>query len=161
MPKVVIQELKSLFERDLNRLKNEVSKYTKEDMFWISEHGSINNSGGNLCLHLIGNLKTYIGQELGGIAYKRDRNHEFDAKHVSRREIYREIDETIQAVNQGLDSISEDQLLGDFPVLIWDNPTGMVYTLIHLHCHLNYHLGQINYHRRLVDIYNGSTNQNL
>ena len=43
-----------LFERDLNRLKNEISTYKNEDRLWIIEK-SINNSGGNLCLHLLGN----------------------------------------------------------------------------------------------------------
>ena len=148
--KILISDLKVLFTRDLNRLKTEIELYRDEDAMW-SVQESISNSGGNLCLHLIGNLKTYIGMVLGNINYERDRIHEFEGKDVPRDLLYREIDETIKAVIQGLDQVTDERLTEDFPILIWDKPTGMVYTLIHLHGHLNYHLGQINYHRRLLD----------
>jgi len=151
-------ELKALFARDLKRLKDEIALYVDDEALWSVQEG-ISNTGGNLCLHLIGNLKTYIGKILGGIHYERDRPNEFNAKLIHRQHIYREIDETIIVVNQGLDCITEDQLAEDFPELIWDKPTGMVYTLIHLHGHLTYHLGQINYHRRLLDSPKGSINK--
>ena len=102
--------------------------------------------------------RTYIGKTLGGVYYERDRPNEFSAKLVPRENIYREIDETIEAVTQSLDIISADQLAEDFPEMIWDKPTGMIYTLMHLHGHLTYHLGQINYHRRLLDSPHGSMN---
>ena len=63
----------------------------------------------------------------------------------------KEPEETIQIVNQGLDKITDEQLNDNFPMKIWENETGMAYTIIHLHSHLNYHLGQINYHRRILD----------
>lgn len=156
----VITELKVLFTRDLNRLKNEITRYHNDEALWSVQKG-INNSGGNLCLHLIGNLKTFIGKELGNIQYVRDRQHEFEGKHVPREKLYLEIDETIEAVSQGLDNLITESLTQDFPILIWDQPTGMIYTLIHLHCHLNYHLGQINYHRRLLDQHEGTITQNV
>ena len=54
-------------------------------------------------------------------------------------------------VETGLDNLTEDQLGGDFPMIIWEKPTPADYTLVHLATHLNYHLGQVNYHRRLLD----------
>ena len=146
----LIEDLKVLFTRDLNRLKNEIVQYHSDDALWSTQK-SINNSGGNLCLHLIGNLKAFIGNGLGENGYVSDRLNEFGAKHVSRQQLELEIDETIRAVHIGLNSVTEDKLTENFPIVIWDKPTGMSYTLIHLHCHLNYHLGQINYHRRLID----------
>ena len=156
----VITELKALFTRDLNRLKNEITQYHSDAALWSIQE-DISNSGGNLCLHLIGNLKTFIGKELGNVNYVRDRKNEFEGKHVPREKIYREIDETIEAVNQGLDHVTAERLTGEFPILIWDKPTSMLYTLIHLHCHLNYHLGQINYHRRLLDQSEDIISQNV
>lgn len=64
----LINTLKTIFERDLNKLRTEIESYNDEDKLWIIE-GSIANSAGNLCLHLIGNLNTYIAGELGKSGY--------------------------------------------------------------------------------------------
>ncbi len=147
---MVLEALKELFKRDLLKLKNELSLYNSDTALWTIEQ-SIKNSGGNLCLHLIGNLKTYIGNGISTIGYKRDREFEFAGKSVDRNELYKQIDETIEVVNIALSSLSAEQLRDNFPMLIWQEETGMAFTIIHLHSHLNYHLGQINYHRRLID----------
>lgn len=55
---MTIEALKELFERDLNKLKSEIEFYGNESTMWKIEN-SIKNSGENLCLHIIGNLKTY------------------------------------------------------------------------------------------------------
>ena len=142
--------LKELFTRDLNRLKKEIEAYQSEAKMWEIA-GAINNSGGNLCLHLIGNLKAYIGVGLGKIDYQRQRELEFSAKNIPRDQLLSQIDETIDAVIQGLDQVDDSRLNDAFPIKIWQHETEMTFTLIHLHCHLNMHLGQINYHRRLLD----------
>lgn len=144
------ETLKVLFERDLNKLKKEIESYQDEANMWEIKKG-INNSGGNLCLHLIGNLKTYIGLGLAGIAYERQREREFSAKNIERHILLTQIDETIEVVVQGLDTVEDTMLYHKYPVKIWKEETEMAFTLIHLHAHLNHHLGQINYHRRLLD----------
>jgi len=147
---IVKEPLKELFNRDLKRLKQEIELYNDEQALWKTEN-LIKNSGGNLCLHLIGNLKTFIGNGLAEIGYIRQRDFEFSAKNIDRAKIYAEIDETIHIVNQGFDNLNEEQLNGNFSIKIWEKETGMAFTLIHLYSHLNYHLGQINYHRRFID----------
>lgn len=147
---MIIEPLKELYKRDLIRLKEEIKRYDDEAALWKVD-GSIKNSGGNLCLHIIGNLKTYIGNGLAQIGYIREREREFSAKFIDRDELYKQIDETIEIVHQGLDELSEQQLQENFPILIWEQETSMVFTIIHLHSHLNYHLGQINYHRRVLE----------
>lgn len=146
----MIQEaLKKLYIRDLTKLKTEIQSYKDEASLWRTT-GDIKNSGGNLCLHLIGNLKAFIGNGLADIGYERQREFEFSGKDVDRVELYKQIEETIDVVSHGLDQLTEEQLAGKFPIIIWKEATGMTYTLIHLHAHLNYHLGQINYHRRML-----------
>ncbi|UZR98559.1 DUF1572 family protein [Chondrinema litorale] len=147
---MMIEVLKELFNRDLKKLKQEISLYKNESTLWKVEN-SISNSGGNLCLHLVGNLKTYIGNGLANTDYIRQRDFEFSAKFVDRNHIYTQIDETIEVVNQGLNQLTDEDLKGTFPMIIWEKETGMAFTLMHLHSHLNYHLGQINYHRRLLE----------
>ena len=154
------ETLKQLFNRDLNRLKQEIRLYNNDEVLWKTEN-SIKNSGGNLCLHLIGNLKAYIGSGLANIDYIRHRDFEFSAKNIDRAKILKEIDDTIQIVHQGLDNLSEKDLHGNFPIQIWKKDTGMIFTLIHLHGHLNYHLGQINYHRKLLDSNDSSLQEDL
>ncbi|MDR0264118.1 MAG: DUF1572 family protein [Sphingobacterium sp.] len=147
---MLIQTLKSLFLRDLKKLRDEISLYRLEENIWIVEN-SISNSAGNLCLHLIGNLQTYIGAEIGKTGYIRDRPAEFSLKDIPRSILLDKIDDTMAVVTNALDFLSEDQLDELYPILVFEEKTTTAYFLIHLTTHLTYHLGQINYHRRLLD----------
>ncbi|RYG10467.1 MAG: DUF1572 domain-containing protein [Chitinophagaceae bacterium] len=147
---MTIKNLQLLFERDLKKVKSEIESYTDEQNLWRIDHG-ISNSAGNLCLHLIGNLNAYIGVGLANTSYIRNRALEFSLKNIPRAELVKALENTIKVVADGFNNLKQDQLDKDFPLVIWDKPTETEYTLLHLLTHLNYHLGQINYHRRLVD----------
>jgi uncharacterized damage-inducible protein DinB len=142
--------LKSLFRRDLNRLKEEVSAYKNESNLWIVEK-EISNSGGNLALHLIGNLRAFIGAELGDTGYIRKRDEEFSLKNVAREDMLREIDLTISEIDQVLDQLPVETLKSAYPRKVFKDEMTTEYFLVHLASHLGYHLGQLNYHRRLLD----------
>jgi len=146
----LIGVLKALFTRDLKKLRDEMSKYENEENIWKIAPG-ITNSGGNLCLHLIGNLNTFIAAEFGETGYIRDRPHEFAGKDIPVAELLRMIDQTITDVNFALDQISPAQLTAEYPTLVFAEKTTTEYFLVHLAGHLTYHLGQINYHRRLLE----------
>ena len=147
---MVLETLRLLFSRDLGKLKQEIGLYHDEQTIWHFEKG-IANSAGNLGLHLVGNLKTYIGQELGGIDYTRNRDLEFALKNIPRAELIRMAEETALAVDQASVVLTENDLQAEYPLLVFDAKTSTGYFLIHLATHLTYHLGQINYHRRLLD----------
>lgn len=142
--------LKALFKRDLERLKDEIKAYQKEEILW-SIAQDIKNSGGNLCLHLIGNLNHFIGAAIAKTGYIRQRELEFSSKHVDRSEIYIMIDDTITMVHKGLDKLTPDQLQQTYPITFRDEGKSTEFMIMHLYAHLNYHLGQINYHRRMLD----------
>jgi hypothetical protein len=148
---MLIDTLKTLFSRDLKKLQLEIELYQDETNIWRIER-SIANSAGNLCLHLIGNLNAYIGVGLARTNYVRQRDLEFSLKNIPRTALIKKIRETMLVVETGLNNLQENQLESDFPLIIWDNPTKMDYTLVRLLSHFNYHLGQVNYHRRLLDI---------
>ena len=78
---MLIETLRSIFNRDLLRLKTEIDLYKDESKIWLVEE-NIANSAGNLCLHLIGNLNTYIGAEFGKTNYVRNRELEFSLKNI-------------------------------------------------------------------------------
>lgn len=147
---MVINNLKALFERDLQRLYQEIALYKDEKKLWYIEK-EIANSGGNLCLHLIGNLNTYIGAEIGKSGYIRNRDLEFSAKDIPRQTLLNEVIKTQQVVLDALEKLTEAALYGEYPLLVLEKKTSTVYFLMHLSTHLSYHLGQINYHRRLLD----------
>jgi len=142
--------LKEIFNRDLNKLKKEISLYQHEPALWITE-ANIANTAGNLCLHLVGNLNTYIGAQLGNSGYVRHRDLEFSLRDVPREELLQKVEDTISVVDKTLGSLSEEKLAEEYPIVVFDGKTTTAYMLIHLATHLGYHLGQINYHRRLLD----------
>lgn len=139
-----------LFTRDLDRLCTEIEAYKKEENLW-KVSGEVSNSAGNLALHLVGNLNHFIGAKLGDTGYLREREKEFGDKNVSRDEILRSIREVEGIVITTLGSLDESNLEKDFDIPGWSEKVSTGYWLIHLTTHLNYHLGQINYHRRLLD----------
>ncbi|WP_338644897.1 DUF1572 family protein [Flavobacterium sp. KS-LB2] len=145
-----IESLKILFNRDLNQLKTEIELYQNESDIWTIQKG-ISNSAGNLCLHLVGNLNTYIGAQFGNTGYIRNRPLEFSLKNIPKTELLSKIEATIMIVDNSLTNISEEDLKMEFPLLVFKEKTSTEFMLIHLTTHLAYHLGQINYHRRLLE----------
>ena len=121
----------SLFERDLNKLITEVELYKNEENLWIVEN-NITNSAGNLTLHLIGNLNTFIGKEIEKTAYIRDRDLEFSQKNVPRIELIQKINETKIMIKNALNHLTNEDLLEDYPVLKFDETTTTEYLLVHL-----------------------------
>jgi uncharacterized damage-inducible protein DinB len=97
-------------------------------------------------------LNTYIGKEIGKTDYIRNRELEFSLKNVPRAELLKKIDETIFIVSSSLDKLTQEELQQEYPIVVFDKTTSTEYLLIHLTTHLTYHLGQINYHRRLLDV---------
>jgi hypothetical protein len=99
---------------------------------------------------LIGNLNAYIGATLGKTGYVRDRATEFSAKHIPKAELLADLTSTKAMINATLSAIPDDQLSKLYPNELLGYPMTVHYFLVHLSGHLNYHLGQIDYHRRLL-----------
>lgn len=138
-----------LFKRDLTKLKSEIKQYEDESNLWIIDK-DISNSAGNLCLHILGNLNHFIGATLGKTGYVRQRNAEFHIKDIPVKELSKMIDEIISTIKTVLEKLNEDDLKKIYPINVFGDEMTTEFFLIHLVTHLNYHLGQINYHRRLI-----------
>ena len=147
----MIDHLKTVFTRDLKRLHAEIGMYKNETMIWHIEKG-IANSAGNLCLHLVGNLNHFIGSQLGSTGYIRHRELEFSQKNIPREDLIKKIEKTIAMIDEALGKLDEEDLKKEYPIEVLDKRTSTGFFLIHLASHLGYHLGQINYHRRLLDV---------
>ena len=138
-----------LYERDLNKLKAEIGQYSNEADLW-EKPGDVPNSAGNLTLHLIGNLKHYFGAVLGGTGYVRVRDLEFSDSGVGRDRLLTGIDEAADIVRSTLEGLTDSDLAKSYPQEVFGHPMTTEYFLVHLAGHLNWHLGQINYLRRVL-----------
>jgi hypothetical protein len=137
------------YNRELKKLREEIAAYPSEESLWLTS-GQVKNSGGNLSMHLVGNLNTYIGARLGGTGYVRDRPFEFAGRGIPKATLIASIDDVTGVVDRTLSGLTEADLEKEYPE---ETPEGRVSTghfLLHLAMHLSYHLGQINYHRRLL-----------
>ena len=144
-----VESLKEIFERDLNLLRKEIASYSKEESIWeISD--DIKNSGGNLCLHLCGNLQHFIGATLGQTGYVRERDKEFADRNIPKEKLLAEIDTVIAIVKNVLSNLNDDDLPKEFPIDFLGKRRSIMEMLFQLIAHFNYHLGQINYHRRMI-----------
>lgn len=149
MMNMFAMEVSALFARDLERLIQELEAFPDTESVWTTAPG-VTNSAGTLALHLEGNLREYIGRQLGHIVYTRQRPLEFSTRGVERLELIariRAVKDTIPGVVAGL-SLAECD--ATYPEPITGTPISTRQFLVHLQGHLNYHLGQVDYLRRFV-----------
>lgn len=142
------QEYRKLYRRDLEKLKIEIELYKNEKNLWLIDK-EIANSAGNLCLHIIGNLNHFIGYAVGKTNYVRNRENEFTVKNIPVEDILTQLDNAIEVVDSTLLNIKDDQLGNEYPFVKFEEKASLEYLLSHLLIHLSYHLGQVNYHRRI------------
>ncbi len=144
-----IESTSKILLRDLDKLEKEISLYPTLNSLW-EVRGEIKNPGGNLCLHLCGNLQHFIRAILGNSGYVRNREKEFSLTGLSAKDLVREVITTKEAIKNAMAKMDPAQLEKNYPILVFEEPMTTMYFLIHLTAHLEYHLGQINYHRRLL-----------
>jgi uncharacterized damage-inducible protein DinB len=143
----LLASLPAIFDRDLSALRREVEAYPENRDLWAPIPG-IANVAGTLVLHLAGNVQHYIGSVLGGTGYVRDRPAEFARRDVPRSELLQEIERARTAVSKAF--AGRIDLQGEFPEMIEGKRVRTGDYLVHLATHFTYHLGQLDYHRRVV-----------
>jgi hypothetical protein len=143
------EELAGLFRRDLSRLTQELQAFDDDAQLWQKAEG-VSNSAGNLALHLEGNLREYVGRQLGNVPYQRRREEEFSPSGVTRADLVNRLQEVRDIVVQAISHLSEEALKASFPERVLGIDWSTQQFLFHLLAHFNYHLGQIDYLRRLV-----------
>lgn len=143
------ETLIKLFTRDLSKLQKELRAYKSQSLLWQTPP-DISNSAGNLALHIVGNLNHFIGAVLGNSGYLRQREREFSSKNVPIESIIKQIEDTKAVIKVTLQGLSESDFQKEYKRRPFEDFMTTEYFLIHLSMHLAYHLGQINYHRRLL-----------
>jgi hypothetical protein len=142
--------LANFYERDIRKLIEEINLFKDEENLWKTG-GSIRNSSGNLVMHIIGGLNHLIGATLAQTGYIRNRDQEFMIKGVARKELVDQLEKLISMINRTLNGLTEKDMETDYPIFFDKPKTSVSYVLIQLLAHLNYHLGQVNYLRRVFE----------
>ena len=141
--------VQAILLRELGAVRRSVEVYPDDASLWAERRG-LPNPGGTLVLHMAGNLQHFVGAVLGNSGYRRDRAAEFSRRDVSRADLLDEIDAAAEAVERGMNAISDDALADSYPEAIAGRSVATGDFLAHLAAHLAYHLGQLDYHRRVV-----------
>lgn len=142
-------DLQEFYARDLRKLREEINLYPDEKLLWETRPG-IANSAGNLCLHLLGNLNHFIGATLGHTGYVRQRDLEFSTRDVPRVQLNAQIDALLPVIDQVFEQLTATDYDQSYPLEKNGRTVSTGHMLLHLLAHLSYHLGQVNYHRRLL-----------
>lgn len=110
----------------------------------------ITNPAGNLALHIEGNLKEYIGRQLGGQPYSRNRPVEFSAVGIPKGELLNRLSVLRVSIPTVVNGLSSTQLETEYPEVVLEAAMSTRQFLVHLYAHLSWHLGQIDYLRRIL-----------
>jgi hypothetical protein len=145
----LLENLEMLYLREVATLGRELDLYSDDRSVWRELPG-LPNPAGTLFLHLSGSLQYFFGAVLGKSGYVRDRAAEFSKRDVPRSEIKRELARARQGVKAGFANLTEEHLGQVFPVQYADAEVSTQLTLLQFLSHLTYHLGQIDYHRRVA-----------
>jgi len=146
---MLTKHLMTVISRELRALARELQAYPDDASVWRTFPGVV-NSAGTLALHLAGNIQHYVGAKLGGTGYQRDRPAEFARRDVPRGDLLKEIERAIAAAETTLPQVSETALAADFPEAVGGRIIRTDEFLLHVATHLGWHLGQVDYHRRMV-----------
>ncbi len=144
-----LADVSRLIARELATLRDELLAYPDDASVWALPAG-VPNSAGTLTLHLAGNLRWFVGAQLGATAYVRDREAEFATRDLPRAELMALIERTSDEVTRSLAALDPEALDGDFPLEVGGLRLETGRFLSHIASHLAYHLGQVDYHRRIV-----------
>ncbi len=130
--------------KKLARMVRELAAPLSDQQFWAKPF-AFGNSFGHLVLHLTGNLNYYIGAQIAGTGYVRDRPLEFsDATRPSKVEVLQKFDQAIEMVLGAINSQSAEDWSKEYTAVGEDTQDrfGMV-----LACatHLHHHIGQMMY----------------
>jgi hypothetical protein len=122
----------------------ELANPLSDDRFWTKPF-PFGNSFGHLVLHLTGNLNYYIGAQIAGTGYVRDRPREFaEAERPSKDEVLKKFDEAVEMVVRTIRSQSAEDWSAAYSATGVDAQNRFE---IVLQCatHLHHHIGQMMY----------------
>lgn len=143
----VIQGSFSTYYRMIQTRVHELVEPLSEEQIWTRPY-PYGNSVGNLILHLTGNLSTYIGAQIGGTGYVRNRPIEFTDTGKPKAEILRAFDQTIETVLATIAKQSDDDWSAPFFGQLEAESKTRFSAFLSCAAHAYHHVGQMIYLQR-------------
>ncbi len=146
----ILTLVKSALIGELEKLRDEVRETAgplSEQELWTKtvEPG---NSVGHLILHLTGNLNYFVGAQLGGTGYVRDREREFtEPRPLPKDEVLANLDAAVATFRRVVTQLTPEQLTAPHPQA---QHGPVLKALMAVVTHFAVHRGQISYIARLV-----------
>ncbi len=145
----MVEDFKHSLLEKLSTLQSEVKSYKNDEAFQAIPPG-VSNSAEVLCKHILGNLNWFLGAQLGSTGYERNRDAEFSPSVYSKETIIDSIEQTKDMVADVLEDLWNEDLTKPYPILFKNQEVSVHYMLLTITSHTDYHLGQINYARRIT-----------
>jgi uncharacterized damage-inducible protein DinB len=123
----------------------ELAAPLSDEQFWRKPF-PFGNSFGHLVLHLTGNLNYYIGAEIAGTGYVRDRDREFsETQRPSKEEVLKRFDQAIVVVLRAIREQSEEDWSKSYTAMREEDAGNRFNIFLRCATHLHHHLGQMIY----------------
>ena len=141
--RTIASSLTARYEK-LAGLVHELATPLSDEQFWVKPF-PFGNSFGHLVLHLTGNLNYYIGTQIAGTGYVRDRPLEFsDATRPSKAAVLKKFDQAIEVVLGAINSQSTEDWSKEYAAMN-TNARDRFEMVLQCATHLDHHIGQMIY----------------
>lgn len=116
-----------------------------DDQFWRKPF-PFGNSFGHLVLHLTGNLNYYIGAQIAGTGYVRDRDREFaEPRHLPKEEVLQRFDQTMAVVLRTVGTQSDENWSASYSAVGAGDVGSRFHMVLKCAAHMDHHVGQMIY----------------
>ena len=133
------------FFQDFNRRVRTMAEPLTEEQFWTNPYG-YGNSFGNLALHLTGNLNHFIGAQIAGTGYVREREREFADRLVGQKEqVLQQLDAAVAMVVETLGRQTDADWAREYSAVGVDDVHGRYNAFLRCAVHFHHHVGQMIY----------------
>jgi hypothetical protein len=123
----------------------ELAAPLSDEQFWIKPF-AFGNSFGHLVLHLTGNLNYYIGAEIAGSGYVRDRDREFtEAARPLKKDVMQRFDEAVAMVARTARAQADNDWPRAYTAMREEDADNRFNIFLRCATHLHDHLGQMVY----------------
>lgn len=140
----LIQDFTRNFQTSAKKIHGLIDPLTEEQI-WTKPY-PYGNSIGNLVLHLTGNLNFYLGAEIGGTGYVRNRPLEFaETSRIAKNELLDRFDEAIAIVAMVLQKQTENDWGKAYSAKGLEEIGDRLSMILQCAAHLYHHTGQMMY----------------
>ena len=144
LPSILPTVLAERYKVHANRI-HELAAALSDAQFWTKPF-PFGNSFGHLVLHLTGNLSYYIGAQIAGTGYVRDRPKEFsDSRRRSKAEVLKSFDDAVAITLHTIQNQSPEDWSAEYTAVGTIDARNRLTIFLICESHMQHHIGQMIY----------------